>query len=227
MPHWPSDQAKGAPLQNPAGSLPHPPPPYWQPLQLISRAHVPCNRVTPPAPSPPHPQQSPNMQCVPAGLISARNSTHSLPGWVPAAPSSTPSRAVRGWGGGGRGARSRTLPPPLPIGEATGMTGSQGGASGQSLPEAWGRRADLPTRTPPLGREKRGELPVAGGSLHALIPAAYGSPPPPPPTSSSVPRRGGPGKQGLHCFASCLAAAPLRGARCRPGSERVEGRWEG
>lgn len=88
--------------------------------------------------------------------------------------SSTPSRAVRQGERGG----SRTLPPPLPIGEATGMTGSQGGASGQSLPEAWGRRADLPTRTPPLGRERRGEPPVTGGSLHALIPAAYGSPAP-------------------------------------------------
>lgn len=30
------------------------------------------------------------------------------------------------------------------------------------------------------------------------------------------------GKRGLHCLASCLAAAPLRGARCRPGSERVK-----
>lgn len=36
------------------------------------------------------------------------------------------------------------------------------------------------------------------------------------------PKNRGPGKQGLHCFASCLAAAPLRGARCRPGSERVK-----
>lgn len=50
------------------------------------------------------------------------------------------------------------------------------------------------------------------------IPLAWHSPTPP----SSVPRGGGPGKQGLHCFASCLAAAPLRGARCRPGSERVK-----
>lgn len=36
------------------------------------------------------------------------------------------------------------------------------------------------------------------------------------------PKSRGPGKQGLYCFASCLAAAPLRGARCRPGSERVK-----
>lgn len=56
------------------------------------------------------------------------------------------------------------------------MTGSQGGASGPSLPEAWGGRSDLPTRTPPLGRERRGEQPVTGDSLHAPIPKAYRSP---------------------------------------------------
>lgn len=37
-----------------------------------------------------------------------------------------------------------------------------------------------------------------------------------------VPRGGGLWKRGLHCLASCLAAAPLREARCRPGSERVK-----
>lgn len=54
-------------------------------------------------------------------------------------------------------------------------------------------------------------------SQHSLISKAYHSL-----TPIFCPRGGGLGKRGLHCFASCLAAAPLRGARCRPGSERVQ-----
>lgn len=54
-------------------------------------------------------------------------------------------------------------------------------------------------------------------SQHSLISKAYHSL-----TPIFCPRGGGLGKRGLHCFASCLAAAPLRGGRCRPGSERVQ-----
>ncbi|XP_053068638.1 collagen alpha-1(I) chain-like [Acinonyx jubatus] len=66
------------------------------------------------------------------------------------------------------------------------------------------------------GRNDAGDVPGARPGPQLLFQPTIHSPP------SSVPRGGGLGKRGLHCFASCLAAAPLRGARCRPGSERVK-----
>lgn len=201
MPHWPSDQAKETLLQNPAGSLPILPLSTTGSLSTNQQDTCALQQGDFPHPHSTHPSKAPICSVslrglVPAGLISQ-------PGTAPTLYQAGYQQHPQQGGAAGEEGGSAGLTTSPSIGEATGMTGSQGGRR-VSLPEAWGMRADLPTRTHTLGRERQVSRQLRG-SLHALITRPTVHPPP----SSSVPGEG-PGKQGLHCFASCLAAAPLR-----------------
>lgn len=85
--HMPN-QAKGVPLKKQTGCLPPYPGSFWLAAFPTNQTDT-CALQQGDTPTSPPPQQSPNVWCVPVGLISARNMTHSSPGLV---LSSTPTR---------------------------------------------------------------------------------------------------------------------------------------
>lgn len=104
MPHGPSDQAKGAPLKKHAVCLPPtpsclsptPPRSFWLAAFLTNQQDT-CALQKVDIPIPPSlPPTKPHVWYVPAGLISARNKTHSSPCLVPNSTRSSPQHG--GWG---------------------------------------------------------------------------------------------------------------------------------
>lgn len=151
MPHWPSDQAKGALLQNPAGSLPILPsllaasPANQQDTCALQQGDTPT--PTPPTPAKPQYAVCP---CRPLSCRPYLSQEQHL--FTRLGTNSTPSRAVRRGEGGSQALHHL----PLPIGEANWHDRFAGRSvrSGPVSPRGLGH-AGRPSRSAPLaGRDE-------------------------------------------------------------------------